>query len=311
MPNEWRHLMNDWLASHSGVITAEQLRAWDCPRRQVTRLVERSELESIFTGVYRSTHWPLGKEQRLLAACLVNPNVNVACTNAAEYWDFRRLPRDVGLHALVPHGCSPTLPGITIHRCRRIDPMDVVVCSNGLRVTSPPRTLFDCADMLGVEAAASVLEQLINDGRGSFVTHAATLARLGHHRRPGTRTMVQVINSRPAWRRALQSDLESRVLAEIARQGLPSPETQFRVRLPGGRRIRLDFAWPEFREALEVDHPFWHAGATEAHRDKHRDRKMATIGWHTSRITELDVNAGLTESIADLGIILHIARLAA
>ncbi len=311
MPNEWRPLMNDWLASHSGVVTAERLRSWGCPRRQVTRPVERAELESIFAGVYRSAHWPLGKEQRLLAACLVNPSVTVARTNAAEHWHFRRRPDDNGLHALVPHGCSPTLPGITIHRCRRIDPMDVVECPDGLRVTSPPRTLFDCADMLGVEAAASVLEQLINDGRGSFVTHAATLARLGHRHRPGTLTMVQVIGSRPAWRRAMQSDLEARVLAEIARQELPSPETQWRVRLPGGRRVRLDFAWPQFREALEVDHPFWHAGATESHRDKHRDRKMATIGWHTSRITDLDVNAGLSESIADLGAILRLAGLAA
>ena len=118
MPNEWRPLMNDWLATHAGVITAEQLRSWGCPRRQVTRLVERLEKEPIFGGVYRSAHWPLGKEQKLLAACLVNPNVIIARTSAAEYWGFRRMPHGGGRALRRSSPDEPTADAVRL--CRHV-----------------------------------------------------------------------------------------------------------------------------------------------------------------------------------------------
>ena len=304
----WRLLMNDWLCAHAGVISTSQLLAFGCERRMVCRMVERHELVPMFAGVFRSAHWPHGRDQLMTAACVGNPNAVVAFTTAASLWGFRRLPHDSGVHVLVPHGCSPTFDGVTVHRCRRIDAIDIVQRTDGIRLTSPTRTLFDSADQLGIESASSVLEQLINDGRGTFATHASTVARLGHSRRPGTRTMVKVIGSRPAWRKAMQSDLEARVLNEMARQNLPVPRVQYPFRMPDGRRIRFDFAWPTLREALEVDHPFWHAGASESHRDKHRDRKMGTVGWHTTRITSLDIDGGLRESIADVAAILAQAR---
>ena len=64
--------------------------------------------------------------------------------------------------------------------------------------------------------------------------------------------------------------------------------------------MRLDFAWPDLKAALEVDYPFWHAGAENSHRDKRRDLKMGTVGWHTMRITDLDVDRGLRTSISDV-----------
>lgn len=133
------------------------------------------------------------------------------------------------------------------------------------------------------------------------MTHANTLVRLGQPRRPGTATMRRVIESRPAWRAAVQSELELLVLNEIERQGLPAPEVQHRLDLGAGWTIRLDFAWPPERAALEVDHPFWHAGAVESHRDKRRDLHAAAAGWLTARITDLDVAGGLPESIATFG----------
>src|SRR4051812_26417880 len=94
--------------------------------------------------------------------------------------------------------------------------------------------------------------------------------------------MAALLRSRPAWRTAMQSDLEARVLAELGRQGLPTPQVQWPVRVPGGRDIRIDFAWPDVRVALEIDHPFWHAGFDEWRRDRARDRQLLGLGW-TSR----------------------------
>ncbi|MCU1503279.1 MAG: cullin, a subunit of ubiquitin ligase [Ilumatobacteraceae bacterium] len=123
--------------------------------------------------------------------------------------------------------------------------------------------------------------------------------------------MARVVASRPAWREALQSDLESRVVDEIRAQLLPAPEAQWPLQLGDGRHVRLDFAWPEHRVALEVDHPFWHAGAAESHRDRGRDRLLMTMGWIVPRITSVDVATGLAASIADVGVILAARSLAA
>ena len=305
MAQDWRSKMNDWLTSHCGVVSARLLEDFGCPRRLAYTLVSRQELAVVQPGIFRSPHWPLGDDQKMVSACIRNPSCLVAFTSAAKLWKFRNLPTDPAIHILLPHGCSPQLRHVVVHRCRRIDDIDIVSRDDGIRLTSPTRTLFDCADILGKTVTASVLEQLINDNHGTFTTHLATLTRLGRPRRPGSATMAAVIGSRPAWRAALQSDLESRVLNEITRQALPTPETQFACVLPAGGLIRLDFAWPAFRVGLEVDHPFWHAGAEESHRDKHRDRKMTTVGWRMVRITDLDVDGGLPESIGDVATILH------
>jgi hypothetical protein len=148
------------------------------------------------------------------------------------------------------------------------------------------------------------MEQIIHEAICTFDTIVDTFARLAHPNRPGTRTLAAVIASRPAWREALHSDLECRVLGEIERQGLPAPVTQCPVRLPGGRRIRLDFGWPDVKVGLEVDHPAWHAGLEDRHRDVGRDRAAATVGWLVTRVLQLDADAGLPAAVAEVAAIL-------
>jgi very-short-patch-repair endonuclease len=195
------------------------------------------------------------------------------------------------------------MEGVVVHRCRRIDPVDIVQRPDGIRLSSPPRTIFDCADMIGFEATTSVLEQLLNERKVTFGTISDTVHRLYHPRRPGSKTMLAVIRSRPAWQAALQSDLEVKVLEEMSRQNLPVPVSQFPMRLPD-RDIVIDFAWPAFKLAVEVDHPAWHDGELDSHTDKGRDRKLTTIGWTSTRITAIDVNGGLQAAVSDIGQIL-------
>jgi hypothetical protein len=301
MAQDWMSLLYDSLQRQLGVVAVATLVEAKCPRRELYRRVESGEFDLIMPGVLRSRHWPEGPDQVMAAACLRNEHAVIASLTAAKHWRFRGLPSDDGVHILVPHSSSPAMPGVVVHRCRNLIATDIVTADDGRRFTSPPRTLFDCADRLGRDGAASVLEQLINDGKGSFTTHAATMTRLAHPRRAGTKTMVEVIGSRPAWRRAMQSDLEVHVLREIEHQGLPRPETQYAFQLPNGRMVRFDFAWPRQTATLEVDHPFWHAGAAESHRDKHRDLQMTSIGWLPMRITDLDVTGGLAVAIATVG----------
>ena len=305
--------LNRWFVVHSGVVPLGALLELGFSRRGVYSMVDGKELIVLQPGVFLSAQYPRDELQMQIAVCMRNPRIVIAFLTAARHWTYRSLPKDRLLHILVPHACSPQLKGggIVVHRCRQIDPADVVELTNGMRVTSPSRTLLDIADSVGDIVATSILEQLINEGRGSLAHHVATLTRLGHAQRPGTPTLARVIAARPRGSRALQSELETRVLTEIHRQQLPEPVTQHELSIGDGRTIRFDFAWPKFKVALEVDHPFWHAGAEQSHNDKWRDRKAAVEGWSTHRVTSLDVAGGLGEAIADVGRILAMATSAA
>ena len=239
-----------------------------------------------------------------MALCAMGMSIAIGFTTAAKLWGFRGIV-DKRIHILTPHAVSPEVSGVVVHRCRRIDPVDLVQRPDGIRVTSPPRTLFDSADLLGVRAARSVMEQILHERMCTLGTINDTFIRLAHPNRPGSRTMAEVIASRPVWRSALHSDLEHRVLMEIERQSLPAPTTQCPVPLPTGRPIHLDFGWPQWKVGLEVDDPTWHDGFEERHRDFKRDRKAGTVGWLVPRVSKIDVNGDLADAVGDVALILR------
>ena len=298
MPS-WQPALDEWFRTHLGVVSAQQMVTLGCPIRTVHRMVARGELVRMQPGVYRSNQWPDERAQQMAALCATGPDVMIGLTTALKEWGFRRVD-DMRLHVLTPHGSSPDVVGAVVHRCRKIDLVDIVERPDGIRLTSPPRSLFDSADILGVTAARSVLEQMLHEGRCTLGTFIDTTIRLGHPSRPGSRTIQEVIASRPKWRKALQSDLEQRVLAEIERQELPAPVSQCPVQLPNSRLIHLDFGWPDVLVGLEVDDPAWHAGLDDRHRDIGRDRKAIRIGWAVPRVSKIDVEGQLRDAIDDV-----------
>jgi hypothetical protein len=295
----WQSALDEWFRTHHGVVSAEQLVKLGCPMRTIHRMAARDELVRMQHGVYRSSQWPDERMQQMAAACAASPDNLIALTTALKEWNFRRVD-DTRIHVLTPHSSTPDLGGVVVHRCRQIDEVDIVRRPDGIRLTSAPRSLFDSADILGVSTARSLLEQLLNDRMCTLGTFIDTAVRLGHPSRPGSRTIQEVIASRPKWRKALQSDLEQRVLAEIERQQLPAPVSQCPVLLPTGQLIHLDFGWPDVLVGLEVDDPAWHAGLEDRHRDIGRDRKATRLGWAVARVSKIDVDCQLRDAITDV-----------
>lgn len=303
MPHDQRWL-NAFLAAHWGVVTRRLMLAHGMSRSGIEHLLGRGDLVTLARGVYRSTAWPTSSEQVMVAVCLVCPTACVASTTAARMWGFRGMSDPV-IHVLVPHGSSPTVPGVTFHRTRRLPAEDIAGRRpDGIRLTSPPRSLVDAAAVVGEAATASAVEQVLSERRLTLATLARVTDRLVHPRLPGALVMRSVLASRPPWRGAARSDLEVRVRMAIVGAGLPEPEVNLRHHMSCGQAIEIDLAWPTFRVACEVDHPFWHDGAAESHRDKQRDRRLAADGWATARITERDIAEDLSSAVADLARIL-------
>ena len=303
----FREELNCLFASQNGVINLQQLLETGCSRKTKNRMLTRGELIRVMPEVYRSAAWPMGRDQLKVAACLRNPLAALAFTTAGQEWGLRRMT-DPRIHVLVPHGVSPELDGVVVHRCRRIDDVDVVERPGGVRVTSVARTLFDVGAVVGAGRLRSAVEHAIDKEMVDFDDIADAVRRLYHRRRPGSRQIRLVMNARADWSSAVQSELELRVLETLRRAGIPSPEVQHVVRLTDGSSVRFDFAWPDLMLALEVDHSFWHSGSGESTKDKSRDRKLAGLGWLTLRVTDDDIKLDLATTIREIAVVMNERR---
>jgi len=300
MSDTRRRALDDWLSGHAGVVSRPALRSMGFSSSAAARLLDGGRFEQVVRGVYRSRAFPMGRTQLMVAACLHVPDGAIGFTTAGQLLGYRRMS-DRRIHLLVPHGSSPKIPGVVVHRCRRIDPIDLAARrKDGIRLTSPPRTLHDAASIIGADGTESVIEQALAEQWCTIETLMATSRRLYHGNRPGSAVFERVIASRPAWRGTARSDLEREVRAAIAEAGLPAPEVNLKMVLPSGDPIEIDLAWPHWRIAVEVDHPFWHDLSTAIARDKRRDRKLQALGWTTPRLTQHDVEHGLDDAVADL-----------
>lgn len=82
----------------------------------------------------------------------------------------------------------------------------------------------------------------------------------------------------------MDSHPELAVLNGLLARGVPVVP-QDELRLPNGKRIRIDLAVPAVRWAVEVDvHPD-HALQTGIVSDKQRDRQLHLIDWEVERVS--------------------------
>jgi very-short-patch-repair endonuclease len=299
-----RQRLNGWLSTHHGVVTTGAMRTMGFGYGQIRHLIDSGELIPLTRGLYRSAGHPESELQLMSGACLLQPAAVVGFTTAGRHLGFRGMS-DPMVHVLVPHDARLDLPGVATHRCRRIDPVDIIrQRSDGIRLTTPQRTLFDAAALIGVDATESAIEQALAERRCNLELLMATAARLHHPRRPGGDIFVSVLDLRPRWRRAARSQLERRVRQAIEAEGLPDPQVNMPYTLQNGERLEIDLAWPEWKTAVEVDHRFWHDQPIRSVRDKRRDRKLGREGWFTVRFTEREIAEALDELVTDLADIL-------
>jgi len=294
-----------WLASHHAVVSCADLRQFGVTPREVQRLLREGTLVSSVRGVYRLGGAPRTSDQAAALACAAGKDVVVSHVSAGRRWGLRRLGPDLRLHVLIAGPRHRRLPDTVIHRSHRLDPVDVVEQPDGIRVTSPPRTVFDLASVLADTQLESIIEQVLHDGLATMPTLLATGRRLRQRGRDGSARFGRVIESRPAWLKPVDSDLELRVERAIVDAGLPRPLRQHPVQLPSGENIRLDFYWSDVHEALEVDHVTWHGGKLDLTADKRRDRLLRQLGIHTTRVTDDDVRHRMPSIISDLRPILR------
>jgi hypothetical protein len=289
-------------ALRDDLVTDRQLRKHGLSRDTVAHLVHARVLTPVFRQVYSVTPGPIDEARRALALCLAVPHGVLSHQTAAAHWQLRRAPRGM-LDLTVRAPRQVRLPDVRVHRITELDVEDVVHYPNGLRMTTPARTLFDLATLVSPPVLASATQDALNRRLCTPWSLGDVGERMIRQGRPGSSAFRELVDGRAAAVPAVGSDGELVLATALEALGLPAMTRQFEVELETGGLVRLDLAVPAERFAVEVDDPAWHASAVALQRDHARDLLLRADDWEVLRVTSDDVFERLRSTSARIAAI--------
>lgn len=202
----------------------------------------------------------------------------VSHLSAAQHWRLGVLAAPSLPHVTLPIGRQRRRAGLpcVVHWA------DVPVIDD---VTTPIRTVLDCARTLPMNEALTVADSALHLG---LVDHDELLDASARLVGPNRRRIQQVV--RLADRRA-ESVLESALRAILIEEGIDGFEPQVPVR-DAGFSARLDLGHRQRRIGLEADGFEHHGGRTAFVRDCRRQVNLSLRGWLVLRFSWEDVMYG-------------------
>jgi very-short-patch-repair endonuclease len=259
------------LAEHQhALVTTAQLDALGIRDQALARRVRRRTLHRYHRGVYLVglIEAPRTREMAALLAC--GGQAVLSHRSAAHLW---------GLPVARPDRVDVTRPtsanrsGIRVHR--RVLDLEDVRRLDGLRLTSPPRTLLDLASSV----SGRELERLVEEAQ---VLHLATrreIEAVAMPGRSGVRALLTALASFDA--PAMTRSEAERALRQLLRSaGLPVPVFNARV---GGHEV--DLHWAGQRLVGEMDGWQFHSTRAAFERDRARDQDLVALGFRVIRVT--------------------------
>ena len=276
-------------------MTLSDLAAHGISSQQASGLVRLGVLTRVLQGVYLHKDVPLTIEIRASCVRTVLPDHAVVCDNTAAWLlgvDCQPPaaldgPVDLDVVSVDEHDRT-TRSGI--HGGKRDLRKDEIWEVAGVRVTSPVRTACDLACRHGRRQALAVLDAFM---RHCGLTQAAYRAILPRYRgRRGCTQLRELIQHADG---RAESIRESWVRMEIIDAGLPVPQLQAWVWLPGLGRRRLDMAYRGRRVAVEHDGEEPHSEDQDVESDEERRDALHQAGWHVIVIRKEDFDGARLE----------------
>ena len=264
-------------ARQRGVVSREQLQVAGVPDNAIKHRVRAGRLHRLHRGVYLVGHSVPAAGARELAALLACGNRSVLShATAARHWRLIAAAPDAPIVITIVGRHAGNHPGVRVHRVRSLARKDVRTL-DGLRLTSPARTLFD----LAAEARPSTVERALADAFARNLVKERDIEDQlerspGRAGTPALRAAAG-LDGGPALTR---SEAERRFLALIRAAELPMPRTNVRI-----GPYEVDFLWPDHRLVVEVDGFAFHSHHRAFERDRERDADLAATGHLVIRVT--------------------------
>jgi very-short-patch-repair endonuclease len=179
-----------------------------------------------------------------------------------------------------------------VHESLEFEDVDIAPRQR-IPVTTVARTLFDLAGVVGQTTVDLAMATALRRRLTTLQQLDETLGRLARRGRAGTtkfRRALELHNRTPA---QTESEAEHLILRLLMKHGLPAPVPQYEIRRPDGSLVaRVDFAYPDFKIAIEYDSYAHHLG-TEAHdRDGARRNAILRLQWYPITATAADLRNG-------------------
>jgi hypothetical protein len=266
------------LDEQGGVATSAQVLAF-LTRRALDAELKSGVLQRVWYGIYGRGN--VDTQLRLRALDLATGTTVAVClgTAAAAYGFDTEETAD--LHVLNPGGGQlRSTEGLVVHR-RDGAPLRLVA---GRPVTAPAWTAVEVACGLRRPRALATLDAALRSGTCSGLD-----LQKAAWQQAGRRGIVTVRELLPLAAPEAESPMESEARLVMIDGGLPPPMLQYEVVDASRRTWRLDFAWPEFRLAVEYDGVAWHSGPKEFLRDRRRSGALQDLGWIAIPIVAEDV----------------------
>lgn len=279
------HTLDQVARQQYGLLTRAQLVHLGVGESRIQRWLDAGRLVLCHPGVYRLAGAPPAWEQRLLAGVLAaGPGALASHRAAARLWG---MGRSEVVEISVPRGRPRVLDGVVVHRSRDLD-LEPGVSRAHIPVTRPMRVLVD----LGAVVAPPVVEDALDLALANrLFTVAAVEWALEELARPGRRgagVLRRILDDRALGDQAADGLLEPRMARLLVRAGLPAASFQHELVL-GGRTVRIDFAYPGHKLAIEVDGWSSRASVQGLQSDDSRQNLLVLHGWTILRFTWRDV----------------------
>jgi hypothetical protein len=291
-----RALAQRLAARQRGLVHLDQAVALGLSKHAVYRLARRGEwvlvLPKVFSVVEQQ---PVEWRRRVLAACLwAGGEARASHRSAGPLWQLDGVP---GGHVEITMKGVRESPeaGIIVRSALVVPAMQRL---EGIPVTSATKTLVDLASVL----TEPDLELAVEDALRRRLTSLPRL-RIAIEESAGRRGIAalrRIADDHREGQPPTDSGLEAKVLRILKHAALPPPCNQLVVEDAGGKKARLDFAYPDARVALEVDGFRWHSGRRAWRRDRGRLNRLVMAGWRVVHVTQEDVEQGGLHFVAAL-----------
>jgi len=258
-------------AGQADIVAGWQLRRLGWTRWQVERRVFEHRWRVVHPGVYALTQAPLTRRQSWWAATLSAPGTALGVASAGACWGFR--PWEGAFEVVVRQGSGGPrrLGGLLVMRTSRME----TTTGDGIRITTPERTLIDLAAQLPARAIAKATREAI---RLRCTTASSLLDALSKH--PGRRGSKQLRELAERYKglpiARSRSDAESRALESV--EGF-----ELNVKVGGEEADLVD---RERRLIIEIDGPQYHLFPDE---DARKEAAWREAGYEVRRISSDDV----------------------
>lgn len=267
-----------------GLITFDQARGAGVRPRQWTRLHDTGLLREVHPKVSSLFAYPASFRQKVLAATLSIDGRPIASHRTALHlWGAWDPNDDEPVDVVVDHRPGGrSLAGVIVHRPRDVKELSPVRV-DGIRVTVPARSLIDFA-AVAPHALSAVTERMLLAGTISRDHLRAAVARHSKQGRRGIGPVRDLLRTWPYADKPAESVLEMRVERLLNPTSLPPHDTQIEV-----GPFRVDFGWPEWKIAGEVDGWGKYDMLEKFNSQTERDAYLQVRGWLVLHFTWRDV----------------------